>query len=148
VRVASRELPRAQAVCQKLTNQVPDGAFQPVATPTPEDAPATLAGCGLVVAAGAAGAQLLHASAWQGVPGLSVAIDLNAVPPAGIEGIEAGDAAVDRHRTICYSALGVGGLKMKIHKAAIARLFLDNNQVLDAPEIFDVGRRLGAETRP
>ncbi len=43
---------------------------------------------------------------------------------------------------ICYGALGVGGTKMKIHKAAIAQLFEANDQVLDAEEILAVGQRL------
>ena len=65
-----------------------------------------------------------------------MAIDLNAVPPTGIEGVEVGDKAVEREGSICYGAIGVGDTKMKIHKAAIARLFEANNQVLDAEEIF------------
>jgi methylenetetrahydrofolate/methylenetetrahydromethanopterin dehydrogenase (NADP+) len=36
----------------------------------------------------------------------------------------------------CFGAVGVGGTKMKIHKAAVARLFERNDQVLDAEEIY------------
>ena len=45
----------------------------------------------------------------------------------------------------CIGALGVGNLKMKIHKACIARLFEVNDAVLDAEEIFELqaGRDLG-----
>ena len=45
---------------------------------------------------------------------------------------------------ICYGALGVGGVKMKIHKAAVRRLFTANDQVLDAEAIFEIGRDLSA----
>ena len=69
-------------------------------------------------------------------PSLRVAIDLNAVPPLGIEGIEAMDKADQRDGMITYGAIGVGGTKMKIHKAAIARLFESNDQVLDAEEVY------------
>ena len=31
---------------------------------------------------------------------------------------------------------------MKIHKAAIARLFESNDQILDAEEIFQIGQKL------
>ena len=54
---------------------------------------------------------------------LKVAIDLNAVPPAGIGGIQPQDKAAERDGQICYGAIGVGGTKMKLHKAAIRRLF-------------------------
>jgi hypothetical protein len=71
-----------------------------------------------------------------------VAIDLNAVPPLGIEGVEIMDKAIDRDGVTCYGALGVGGTKMKIHKAALARLFETNDAVLDAEEIFALGQKL------
>ena len=41
-----------------------------------------------------------------------------------------------------FGALGVGGLKMKIHKACIARLFERNDLVLDAETIAEVARSL------
>ena len=39
------------------------------------------------------------------------------------------------YAVVLYGAIGVGGLKMKIHKAAIARLFETNDAILDAAEI-------------
>ena len=67
--------------------------------------------------------------------------DLNAVPPLGIEGVEVQDSGVEREGAMVYGALGVGSLKMKIHKACIARLFERNDLVLDAETIADVARR-------
>ena len=52
-----------------------------------------------------------------------MAIDLNAVPPLGIEGVEVMDKGKERDGVIGYGAVGVGDTKMKVHKAAIARLF-------------------------
>jgi methylenetetrahydrofolate/methylenetetrahydromethanopterin dehydrogenase (NADP+) len=73
---------------------------------------------------------------------LKIAIDLNAVPPAGIAGIGVLDKAVTRGARIDYGAIGVGGLKMKIHRAAIESLFQSNDKVLDAEDIFQVGLAL------
>ena len=73
---------------------------------------------------------------------LKVAIDLNAVPPLGIEGVEATDKARERDGVSAYGALGVGGTKMKIHKAAVAKLFERNDQVFDAEEIYQLGLSL------
>jgi hypothetical protein len=69
---------------------------------------------------------------------MHVAIDLNAVPPLGIEGVEVGDKGTERDGVINYGALGVGGAKMKIHRAAIARLFERNDLVLDAEEVYAI----------
>ena len=69
---------------------------------------------------------------------LKVAIDLNAVPPLGIEGVGVADAGVEHYGVICYGAIGVGGTKMKLHRAAVARLFESNDLVLDAEEVFEL----------
>jgi hypothetical protein len=71
-----------------------------------------------------------------------VAIDLNAVPPAGIAGIEVTDKAKERNGAACYGAISVGGTKMKIHRAAIQRLFTANHLVLDAEEVFQIGQEI------
>ena len=46
------------------------------------------------------------------------------------------DKGIERDGFLCYGAIGVGDTKMKIHKAAIARLFEANNLVLDAEEVY------------
>jgi hypothetical protein len=98
--------------------------------------------CDLVIAAGAAGVELLGADARRNCASLRVAIDLNAVPPAGIGGIEPFDKGTDHSGVVGYGALGVGGTKMKIHKAAIRRLFERNDQVLDADELYELGKSM------
>jgi len=65
------------------------------------------------------------------------------VPPLGVEGIEVTDNGVDRNGVLVFGALGVGQLKMKIHKACIARLFERNDLVLDAESIAEVAKSLG-----
>jgi hypothetical protein len=136
VRVGSRQRARAESVCAAIRARVPQGRLEPVATGNAEELAAALAGRALVIAAGAAGALLLPRSARTACPGLRVAIDLNAVPPASIEGVEVSDRGTQRDGVVCYGAVGVGDTKMKIHKAAVARLFESNDQVLDAEEVY------------
>jgi methylenetetrahydrofolate/methylenetetrahydromethanopterin dehydrogenase (NADP+) len=101
-----------------------------------------LEGAALLLNAGPAGVALVPKSAWSGRRGLRAAADLNAVPPLGIEGIEVTDNAADREGVTVFGALGVGNLKMKIHKACIARLFERNDLVLDAETIAEVATGL------
>jgi methylenetetrahydrofolate/methylenetetrahydromethanopterin dehydrogenase (NADP+) len=136
VLAGSRQRSRAEAVCQSIRAQVPGASVEPAAITSPEELQSALAGRALVVSAGAAGVVLLPRDSRLASKDLRVAIDLNAVPPTGIEGVEVRDKAVEREGTVCYGAIGVGGTKMKIHKAAIARLFEANDQVLDAEQIF------------
>ncbi len=95
-----------------------------------------------MITAGAAGVELVPLEALRAAMSLQVAIDLSAVPPLGIGGIEVTDKAKQRNSVLCYGALGVGGLKMKIHKAAIGQLFSANDLVLDAEEIYQIGQQL------
>jgi hypothetical protein len=71
-----------------------------------------------------------------------VAIDLNAVPPPGIEGVGPTDKAAELGPAMAYGAIGVGGMKMKIHKAAIAALFQSNDRILDAEQIHALAKTL------
>jgi hypothetical protein len=108
------------------------------------DAGRVLDGAELVINAGPAGVCLVPLAAWSGRSGLRALIDLNAVPPLGIEGVEPGDKATGRNGAVVFGALGVGGLKMKIHKACIARLFERNDLLLDAEAIALIARDLTA----
>ena len=142
VSLGSRSLDRAQATAEKLRERT-GHTFSAFATNDPEGLKQGLAQAAVVIAAGAPGAVLLPASVRRSLPRLKVIIDLNAVPPLGIEGVEATDQQADRDGVRAWGALGVGGTKMKIHKKAIQELFTSNDKVLDAEEVFQIGRTLG-----
>jgi hypothetical protein len=142
VRLGSRSAERAAQTVARIRQKFPAGRLTPVATGDALQTATALDGAGLVIAAGAAGAELLPAQLRRACRTLRVAIDLNAVPPLGLGGVEATDRAADRDGATCYGALGVGGTKMKIHRAAVRRLYRSNNLVLDAEEIFAIGQEL------
>lgn len=91
---------------------------------------------------GPAGVALVPKRLWENHPTLRCAVDLNAVPPLGIEGIDANDNGKKYGNVVAFGALGVGGLKMKIHKACIAHLFERNDAVLDAESIAELAHGL------
>jgi ribulose 1,5-bisphosphate synthetase/thiazole synthase len=96
---------------------------------------------------GPAGVQMVPKSAWTAAKSLKIAVDLNAVPPLGIEGIEVNDAGAKRDRVVAYGAFGVGNFKTRLHKACVARLFARNDLVLDAETIAEVARELVAKQK-
>ena len=98
----------------------------------------------ILLNAGPAGVLLVPRAAWQKREGLIAACDLNAVPPLGIDGVEVNDDGKDRDGVTTFGAIGVGGFKMKIHKACIARLFERNDGVLDAETIAELAAGLPA----
>lgn len=143
VRLGSRTRDKAEIACDAIRTHVPNARLEPVAVGASSDGPRALDGRDLVIAAGAAGAVLLPRKVRDTAKSLKVLIDLNGVPPAGIEGVEFHDTAKVRDGIVCYGAIGVGGAKMKIHRAAIAALFESNDRVLDLDEIHAQATHLG-----
>lgn len=142
VRVGSRSVERARQTCDVIAHNVPGSRLAACETDTAEGLSAALQGTQVVIAAGAPGIELLSREQRESASDLAAAIDLNAVPPLGIAGVEVTAKADDQDGVICYGAIGVGGSKMKIHKACIRRLFDANDAVLETRSIFEIGREV------
>lgn len=145
VRITSRDRERAEEICETIRDRVSSGKIEAHETSSREGKAAALSDVHAIFAAGAAGVQFLSAREWSQVASLKVIVDLNAVPPAGLEEIELQDNGVDRNGIACYGALGVGGLKMKIHKTAVARLFESNDRIYDVRSIYELGREIAGK---
>ena len=141
VAVTSRR-PEAGAKAVEAIRQRFGATVRASTMPDSSHAAAALEGAELLLNAGLAGVRLVPRDAWVGRAGLRAVADLNAVPPLGVEGVEVQDDGVDREGLKAFGALGVGKLKMKIHKACIARLFEHNDLVLDAETIAEIARDL------
>ncbi len=142
VRIASRSLERASSVCEELLERDSGLDVTPVLTGDPstrinDEALQDVDG---LVAAGAAGVQLVPSGRLADLSRLKIALDLNAVPPAGVGDIRPADAGRQPNHTALYGAIGVGNLKMKIHRQCIQTLFQSNDQVLDIEEIYAIGK--------
>ena len=143
VTVASRSLERSRECVDRLVaSGVASDRLKAVCSSDLVALSSVLAKSQLVFGCGAAGARLLSASQLTEATELRVAIDLNAVPPTGIEGMELTDKGAQRGNRFDYGALGVGGLKMKIHKACIAAMFESNQLFLDCEEMLAIGNEI------
>ena len=114
----------------------------------PAALPELLRDMDVLLNSGPAGVQMVPRAAWTGAKSLKIAVDLNAVPPLGIEGIEVNDAGAKRENVVVFGAFGVGNFKTKLHKACVARLFTRNDLVLDAEAIADIARELISAQAP
>jgi hypothetical protein len=101
---------------------------------------AVLEGANIVLAAGPAGVQVLSKETWSANPAIDVLADYNAAEPLGIEGVEAGDELVERDGKLVLGALGIGGKKMKTHKACVRQLFERSDLVLNADGVYAVAK--------
>lgn len=101
-----------------------------------------LEGAVAALCTGAPGVTLIPEKIWKTNPTLKVLGDVNAVPPLGIEGMKSSFDGEDIEGKILFGSSGIGGLKMKVHRACVERLFERNDQVFDAEAIFDVAKEL------
>ncbi len=141
VSIGSRRLDRAKSIAATIT-EATGQTVQCFDAQGPDAISKALHQTTLIVSAGATGVTLLPAEVRKGLPNLKVVIDLNAVPPLGIEGVELNDRGDESEGVRAWGAIGVGGTKMQIHKKAIQELFNSNDKVLNAEEVFELGENL------
>ncbi len=139
--LTSRKYERAVHSCQLMQERF-GVTITPVHANDDESFTKALAGAQIVYATGAAGVQLINEHHWKDHPTIEALADANATPPLGIGGIDMMDKGKDRHGKVIFGGIGVGTLKLTLHRACIEKLFESNDQILDAEEIYDFARKL------
>ena len=141
VTIAGRALDKAQAAADAINARFKVDVSA-AATPDEASRVALVKGTNLVFTAGAIGVELLPEAAWADEASIQFVADYNAQPPTGIGGLEAMDKGKDRHGKKSFGALGIGGLKLKLHRACVGQLFDSTEQVLDAEEIYALAKKM------
>lgn len=139
--LTSRRQERADAACTDMKRRFGVSMVGQQVTDA-EATAAVLEGAQIVLATGTPGIELLPANIWQTHPTLEIVADVNTVPPSGIEGLKMTDKVTERHGKICFGGLGIGGLKMKVHRTAIGQLFETNDQIFDVEAIYELAKSL------
>jgi hypothetical protein len=88
------------------------------------------------------GVELLEERHWRDERTIQLIADCNGQPPSGVGGICATDKGNTRQQKVAFGALGIGGLKLKLHRACVAQLFQSSDQVLDAEEIYALAKAM------
>ncbi|KTS16522.1 methylenetetrahydrofolate dehydrogenase [Methylobacterium indicum] len=141
VTLAGRQLAKAQEAAKAIETRF-KVEIRAIETPDAETRGRALAEADVAFAAGAIGLELASEAQWSEAKDLGFIADYNAQPPLGFAGIEATDKAKERHGKVVFGALGIGGLKLKLHRACIARLFESAELVLDAEEIYALAKEM------
>lgn len=101
----------------------------------------------VILAAGRAGTQILSKAQLATAKDLKVALDVNAVPPAGLEGIDAFADGVPIEGTggVGVGALAVGNVKFQTeHELLAAMRGAEPRRYFGVPEAFEAARRHAA----
>jgi len=119
--------------------------LEPAATADEASRAKVLDGAQVIFGAGAGGIQLLSEKEWQDNPTIEALADTNATLPLGFEGVDMMDKLKERHGKKTIGAIGMGALKLKLHRACIEKLFERNDQIIDAEEIYAVAKEMAAQ---
>lgn len=141
VKLSSRTMERAEQACARIQKRF-NVMVQPCTLEDDTARERVLADTDLVFATGKRGICLLAEEAWRNHPKIQALADVNTFPPAGIAGIDVMDKATARHGKVTFGGIGIGPLKLKLHRLCIEKLFEDNKQVLDAQAILRIARSI------
>ena len=141
VTITSRTKDRAEAAAKVIEKRF-GIKVSGVAGGTDEERAEAAKDANIIFAAGAIGIQLLPESAWKDNPNVELLADVNAQPPLGVEGIQATDKGAEYGDKIAFGALGIGGLKLKLHRACIGKLFESAEAAFDAEEIYALAKEM------
>jgi methylene-tetrahydromethanopterin dehydrogenase len=110
---------------------------------------AFIADADVAIGAAKAGIRVLNAAQVGRATSLKVAADVNAVPPAGIEGVDANDFAKpiagSSSGAVALGALAIGDIKYKVHTSLCRQMIETDSPVyLDIHQVFDAARKYAA----
>ena len=141
VAITGRSLARVQEVASRVSERA-KVEIEAIEAPDNAARARAIEGAQVVFATGAAGVKLLDESAWKDHAQLELLSDANATPELGIEGVDMMDKGKERHGKLVWGALGFGALKIALHRACVAKMFEQNDLVLDGEEIYAIAKTM------
>ena len=137
----------------RMTSEVVNARYE--ASTQPGDASAgdakraMIANADVILGAAKAGVQVLSAQELAGAKNLLVAADVNAVPPAGIEGIAMMDngtpLAAGSGKAVAVGALAIGNIKYQVQRGLLeAMIAAEKPLYIDFRDAFAAARKLTA----
>jgi methylene-tetrahydromethanopterin dehydrogenase len=112
---------------------------------TPEKRAAILEACEVALCAAKAGVRVLDAAQIASAPSLLLAADVNAVPPPGVEGLDAhaNGAALGERGALGIGALAIGNVKYRTESGLFKQMTESKTPLrLDFRQAFDLARTL------
>ena len=144
VRIIGRQLDRAERTAELCSQEFGDGKIT-ITAGADADKAEYIKTADVVFATGAAGIELLSAELIASAPQLKVAADVNAVPPAGIAGVDAFDngspIAGSISGAVGIGALAIGNIKYQAQSRLLKRMLESEKPLyLHFEHAFEVAR--------
>ena len=144
VRIVGRQLDKAQRTAELCSEEFGDGKIA-ITAGADADKAEYMQTADIVFATGAAGIELLGADLIAAAPQVKVVADVNAVPPAGIAGVDAFDngkpLAGSTSGAVAIGALAIGNIKYQAQSRLLKRMLeCDKPLFLHFEHAFEVAR--------
>jgi len=144
--LTSRNIERAKEVANRAS--IEGNKVERVQSTSPEDIHELLEDANLIFAVGAPGIQLVSLEQLQSVLGTKILLDVNAVPPSGIESL----TPIDDLRELIpenygIGALTIGDLKLKVQRQMLQEARKNAQGIYDDETALDIARNILKEQR-
>lgn len=144
VRIIGRQLEKAQRIAEMCNAELGDGKIK-ITAGADADKANYMAEVDVIFATGAAGIELLSAELIASAAKLKVAADVNAVPPAGVAGLDAFDngkaIAGSNSGAVGVGALAIGNVKYQVQSALLKQMITTEKPVyLHFEHAFEAAR--------
>jgi len=144
VRIIGRQLEKAQRIADMCNEEFGEGKTN-ITAGGDADKAEYIKTADVIFATGAAGIELLSAELVAAAPQLKVAADVNAVPPAGVAGLDAFDngkgIAGSNSGAVGIGALAIGNVKYQVQSALLKRMIAEDTPLyLHFEHAFEAAR--------
>jgi len=144
VRIIGRQLEKAQRIADMCNSEFGEGKTN-ITAGADADKADYMTNVDVIFATGAAGIELLSAELVASAPQLKVAADVNAVPPAGVAGLDAFDngkaIAGSKSGAVGVGALAIGNVKYQVQSALLKLMITTEKPVyLHFEHAFEAAR--------
>jgi len=151
VRIIGRQLEKAQRIANMCNEEFGEGKTS-ISAGADADKADYITNVDVIFATGAAGIELLSAELIASAPQLKVAADVNAVPPAGVAGLDAFDngkaIAGSNSGAVGIGALAIGNIKYQVQSALLKCMITSEKPVyLHFEHAFEAARNYIQSTK-
>ena len=145
--ITSRELKKVSSLATKINEEIPDEKVRGVEAQTTEETGKAIENADVILSAGAAGTQILPLNVLRNYAKKSKIIaDINAIPPAGIEGLELNaDGQEILPGILGIGALTIGKFKNHIEVELIKKATEEPKGVFDYKIAYEIAKKLALE---
>ncbi len=145
--VTSRSLQKASSVATKINEEFEGERVRGVEAQTPEDVGEAIEKADIVLAAGAAGTELLPLEVLKRCgKKCRIVADINAIPPLGVEGLDSNADGTEILPNIYgIGALVIGKLKIKVESRLIKRAVEEPKGVFDYKTAYEIAKKAMAD---